>query len=366
MNKIKEYNMIKDLSIKRLMAVMVACFSVMAVTLSSCTGAAGEAGNILSGDSTVVRVKFQTPSAYSVSTKSTRALSSTNENNVDNLYIMVFDGSGNLVGCNYTAFSTPQSSAFTANVTVHEDATCTIYALANIDQSALSGVTSIGKLDSLSLSIDSAADLGNKNDIAMFGKVGNIDVSSITDTNIPSITLQRMESRMDVSITPGSGITITGYHLCNIPTSSYVADSTLTGGRYNPAGKYVSFPEVSGLSMTSSFTDIYYMYENKVGKNANAITQMLRTTANAPANATYVTIWATGSNWTSEYKIYLGGPSDDTTDYDIERNSHYTYNIEINGQGANDVRVIETTAIFPGSTVSDWQNATGSSVSSYN
>jgi len=195
----------------------------------------------------------------------------------------------------------------------------------------------------------------------MYGKTGKIDVSSMTDSNIPSITLRRITGRLDISIVPGSDIAITGYRLCHVPTSSYVADSTSSVSRYNPQGTYADFPEVSGQSYTSSFTKIYYLYENLVGKNANATTQLLRISANAPANATYLTIWAKGNNWKSEYKIYIGGAADDSTDYDIDRNSFYTYYIEINGQGASDVRVIKTTAGFSGSGIGDWQNSSGGS-----
>ncbi len=356
-------NMNMKINRRRIKSFVCASLLMATATLSSCTG--GIQGNsplIPTGDSTVVHVKLETSAPYS---SSTRTLSSSNENKIDNLYILVFDAAGKLVGGKYTSFATSPEQSFTSDVTVHENAVCTICAIANVPESAFSGVTSQKGLNAAAQNIGTATDLAGNNDIVMFGKTQPVDVSSITDTNIPNLTLERIADRLDISITPGTGIAITGYQLCSVPASSYLADST-SESRYNPSGKYVDFPAVSGQKYTSSFTNIYYTYENLAGKNANATTQEQRITANAPANASYITIWAEGSNWKSEYKIYIGGPADDSTDYDIERNSRYTYNIEINGQGANDVRVIETTAIITGSTVSGWQNESGGSASGIN
>jgi hypothetical protein len=345
-------------NMKQLRGLAAIAILFISAIFFSCAGASGGETEPVSGDSAVVSVKFATVSSYGTltrTTESTGSKSSMDEDAVDDVYVMVFNGSGKLVGSKYTTFSTPQSSSFTSDVTVNEGTTCTVYAVANLPESSFSGVTSLAALDSLRQSIGSAEDICNTSDIVMFGKTGEIDVSSITDSNIPSITLRRITGRLDISIVPGSDITITGYQLCHVPTSSYVADSVSSVNRYNPQGTYVNFTDVSGQSYTSSFTKIYYVYENLVGKNANATTQLLRTSSNAPSNATYMTIWAEGNKWKSEYKIYIGGNADDSTDYNIYRNSFYTYYIEINGQGAEDVRVIKTTATFSGSTINGWQ-----------
>jgi len=65
----------------------------------------------------------------------TRALSGSNEDAVRDITVLVFNGSGNIIGSGYGTFT---SSPYTMNVTTHVGSGCTVYAIANTHSSLIS------------------------------------------------------------------------------------------------------------------------------------------------------------------------------------------------------------------------------------
>jgi hypothetical protein len=193
----------------------------------------------------------------------------------------------------------------------------------------------------------------------MFGKKTGVKINAQTAiTAADNFALTRLCSKMSFTIKPATGITVTGYQLCHVPMGSYITDETSTA-YYNPPSAV--FKDFSTVTVTTSAgTSVsginYYMYENLAGKGTN-VSAETRTATYAPANATYIIVYATGPNWKSTYRIYLGGTgATDYTGYDIPRNYSYPYTIKINGSGVNDVRVTCYPELINTPSASGWTN----------
>lgn len=280
----------------------------------------------------------------------TRALSD-NENTVNNVMILIFDSNEQLIGSKYVyGFSTTTST--TATVTTRVAAGCTVYAIANTGSASyFSGINTIENLNAKSTSIIGAAALGEGTNTIM---AGSTPVNITAGTNSIDVPIKHLCSKLNFSIVPSSGITITGYRLCNAALGSYIIGSHTSAGitvtpPVNSSGdSYGNFDAVTLSSPTAGTTvtpPVYYVYENLAGSNSNCTTEQLRTEANAPAHAMYLEVYAKTSSWHSVYYIYLGGmtnastPVMDLSNFNVYRNMNYTYTININGSGQSDARV---------------------------
>ncbi|WP_025884445.1 DUF4906 domain-containing protein [Segatella paludivivens] len=252
-------------------------------------------------------------------------------------------------------------AAGSVDVTTRSATGCTIYAIANTGSSSyFAGVNTIDKLNKMSTTIASAADLENSGSTAnstgamMIGKA-SADIIKGAVNKFP-VTLYHQCGKFSFTIKPNSGVTITGYQLCNVPLSSYITDSHVPASASTVAGppvgasSYGNFTAVSGLSQTTDLSKTYYVYENLCGSNINATSEALRNSSNVPvsasASASYLLINAKSSNWTSTYRVYLGGmtnvatPAVDLTNFNVYRNLNYNCTITLGANGGNgDARV---------------------------
>ncbi|WP_018464305.1 DUF4906 domain-containing protein [Segatella paludivivens] len=289
----------------------------------------------------------------------TRAITSANENIVSDITVLIFDASGSLIGSQY--LSSISAGTVSVPVTARSATGCTIYAIANTGSSSyFAGVNTISKLNTLYTTIASADALESSGSTAgstgalMIGKA-SADITT-GGANQFSISLYHQCGKFSFTIKPNSGVTITGYQLCNVPLSSYITDShvpvsasTVVGP---PAGasSYGNFTAVSGLSQTTDLSKTYYVYENLCGSNSNATSEALRNSSNVPvsasASASYLLINAKSSIWASTYRVYLGGmtnaatPATDLTNFNVYRNLNYNCTITLGANGGNgDARV---------------------------
>ena len=275
----------------------------------------------------------------------TRALSD-NENTVNNVMILIFDSNEQLIGSKYV-YGLSTTTSTTATVTTRVAAGCTVYAIANTGSASyFSGINTIENLNAKSTSIIGAAALGEGTNTIM---AGSTPVNITAGTNSIDVPLKHLCSKLNFSIVPSSGITITGYRLCNAALGSYIIGSHTSTPPVNSFGNsYGNFDAVTLSSPTAGTTvtpPVYYVYENLAGSNSNCTTEQLRTEANAPAHAMYLEVYAKTSSWHSVYYIYLGGmtnastPVMDLSNFNVYRNMNYTYTININGSGQSDARV---------------------------
>ena len=289
----------------------------------------------------------------------TRAITSTNENTVSDITVLVFDNTNSLIGSTYS--SSVAAGTVDFPVTTRSATGCTIYAIANTGSSSyFAGVNTIDKLNTMYTTIASADALESKGSTAnstgamMIGKA-SVDITKGAVNKFP-ITLYHQCGKFSFTIKPSNGVTITGYQLCNVPLSSYITDSHVPASASTVAGppagasSYGNFTAVSGLSQTTDLSKTYYVYENLCGSNNNATSEALRNSSNVPvsasASASYLLINAYGSGWTSTYKVYLGGitnaatPATDLTNFNVYRNLNYNCTITLGPTGAKtDTRV---------------------------
>jgi len=308
---------------------------------SSCVDDSVTSGSTTSSDSTQVRLTFNLQQQTSL----TRSLSSTgtSESQVDNINVLIFDSNKKLIGSDYESFSSSKTASFSVSIAAHAvTGSCTIFAVANLPSDSLKNVASVEDFNKKFILMSSTATLGSGNNMIMFGKMDPVTISSNpSSNNFSNFTLTRLGSKVTFNITPATGITITGYQLCHVPMASYLTNGT-DSTYYNPKGTYGNFDAVSGLTSITKVSPNYYMYENLVGRKSGATSFFSRGKANAPADASYLMVYAAraDSGWTATYRIYLGGTGmSDYTNYNVPRNYNYTYNINIDGADEADVRV---------------------------
>ena len=331
---------------------------LMALVFSSCaTDDSVGPSQKGSSDSTMVSLTFLVNDGAR-----TRAINTGNENTVSDITVLVFDKNNSLIGSKYV--SAVPSTPVDVPVTARSATGCTIYAIANTGSSSyFAGVNTIDKLNTMYTTIASADALesngstANSTGAMMIGKA-SADITT-GGANQFSISLYHQCSKFSFTIKPASGVTITGYQLCNVPLSSYITDSHVPASASTVAGppagasSYGNFTAVSGLSQTTDLSKTYYVYENLCGSNSNATTEAKRNSSNVPvsasASASYLLINAKGSSWTSTYRVYLGGmtnaatPVVDLTNFNVYRNLNYKCTITLGANGGNgDARVTYT------------------------
>ena len=286
----------------------------------------------------------------------TRALSSDNENTINDITVLIFDSSRQLIGSKYVD-GLSSATGVTATVTTRAASDCTVYAIANTGSASFfSGVNTITELNEKCATLSGVTALGDAASTIMEGSTPGVTIS--TGTNNIKVAMKHLCSKVNVSIVPSSGITVTGYQLCNTSLGSYITDSHTSSGtavtppaNYN--GKsYGNFDVVTLNSPTAGAKvtiPAYYVYENLAGSSGSALTSDLeRTSVKAPTNAMYLLIYAKTSTWHSTYRIYLGGmtdadpPATDYSNFNVYRNMNYSYTVNINGSGQSDARVSYT------------------------
>lgn len=347
------YHRIHRLCFSILSAIVCLLFVFPALLmLSSCT--AYETYNAHetydnAGDSTLVKLTVALPIdshandsvASTKNLSSTRSISLSNEASVNNLAVMIFDSSGDLIGYNYDSKPVASGSSVNVYVKTRKSTNCTVYVVANAGTESLSAVAvhKIADFEQLYASITQASSLDDGSSLPMFGKLTGMSTMSPG-----TVRLSRISSKIEMSISLANGITLDSYQLCSVPLSAYYAD-TKKARTLSPAG-YANYPAVENTTSATSFSRTFYLFESLVGKGKNdkSLGWKGRYAAMAPDNATYLLIKAHTSAWKSTYRVYLGGQnfsSDTNTDYDysdysIYRNSYYKIVVKIESSGVNE------------------------------
>lgn len=323
-----------------------------------------------------------------------RNITDSNENDIRDLSVFIFDNTGTCIGYKYNGSPTKEASGgYVVNIKTHEASNCTLYAIANVAETEsdfnamFSGKITKSSIDNMTMSINSAAELGNGDYLPMFGRtVSTINITrSSTAQDIGKIEMEHVCSKIKLQIEPDDDITITGYQLHHVPLSTYISDekpyynsSTWVTGL---ATSYNDFAAKTGLSETSTVSETYYVFENMVG-NGTSTTEKQRYGTFIANDATYLTVSAKTLAWQSTYTIYLGTVQVTKTitsdgglnytyvsnryeNYDIYRNGEYTVTVNIDGSGAseNNARVsYKATTIVFNLTLEAWGNTTDKNI----
>lgn len=162
-------------------------------------------------------------------------------------------------------------------------------------------------------------------------KQGNI-------VTLPTIEVRRVVAKVAYNIRVDnavSDIKLISVRLMNIPRHSSLftpARPSASSGDYTD-GFYSEIP----ASNVGGFSGLYYIFENMQGSIPSITTQSDKSARNAPKYASYLLVRAVRGAKVLSYSIYLGRNS--TNSFDIERNTHQTYNITIRGDNEVDTRI---------------------------
>lgn len=274
---------------------------------------------------------------------------------------------------------------------------CTVYAIANVgtDEEVAKGsydFTKVKNLDDLKatygyrfLQGNNSNDLTKRTCIPMTGYVENIDMTHSTSIGNPyKIKLERVLARVTFSVSvtnPDLEFYFNNWTVGSLPRYSYVipqdVDMTskpegVTYELYFPSNETEENLTTYGVGQwirpddTDNKTYGFYMYENRRGRRlqspnpdnlygepgdyADEIKNQTDDSNNpkfktlyAPANASFIILTGVIRDKNTQnvnsfaYKIALG--ADNATDYNIERNHSYVYNIKINGLKYDDITV---------------------------
>lgn len=187
----------------------------------------------------------------------------------------------------------------------------------------------------------------SRNNIPMSTELEVTIPSNAPTYRIPDIKLLRSAAKisLNISINPSiaGSITLRSVTLCNLPTSCSPFDTTST-----PSANINDYVDSEPIDADGSFghSEIFYTFENRQGTVSSITDQRDKSPENAPNNATYVMIEAVGNKKILQYVVYLG--ENNTSDFNVRRNTQHTMNIVIMGEDDVDNRTTVYDGIYYG------------------
>ena len=169
-------------------------------------------------------------------------------------------------------------------------------------------------------------------------------ITNPTTREQQELRLYRILSKNTVNISAGTGVTftLTSYGLYNVPNGGSLVKTAEPTATFD-----TTYPEeFSRLLTTDQSSLTFYLPENMAGSGQNITNwqdrekndydaNRVKSFTNAPENSTYLVLrgnFVKGDYQASvEYSIHLGDFGKDITDFNVERNFSYIYNVTING-----------------------------------
>ena len=150
-----------------------------------------------------------------------------------------------------------------------------------------------------------------------------------------TLRLRRLVSKLSLSLSVApalqSALTIESVQLLSVPDRCLY----FTDNRAADLSQRTDYP-VQNVSGTS-FSRTYYLPENMAGVNASVASERQKDKAHAPSGATWLRIKGRHNDRPCTYSVYLG--ANNTTDFNVERNTLQYLNITLSGSEPTDLRV---------------------------
>ena len=299
------------------------------------------------------------------------------------------------INCWYTYTQTNGYTGGTIRIKAPKASNAIMYIVANLDEDMmnisselLNTVTTISEIEALNVNLLQATTSRN----GYFPMAGRLDGMNINNTSISAgmARLERLDSKITLNIKLANNETLKAFipELCtirNLPAGSRVVNASSTSD-YEEAGYFdveMVFDEqtTSDEGYITGASCSFYMLENRESDNLknrvdsyHARDQRIKNVdgsynnnnglwLNAPENATYLEIKGevhmeidTDQTGMQEligdvtYYIHLGNFRSDQNNYDVLRNTHYTYNVTIHGVDQIRVEVEQNIENQPGAT----------------
>ena len=309
--------------------------------LSACSPSTQEGGDGMVN----LTVKAETSSSNEAS-----ATLPDKEKNIYDLTVYIFNAQGNTIGYASKTFSNGVASSVT--VPTRQASGCTLVTIANAIKlnggtSPFVGVSTLADLRKQCHTFSGVSDITNADCLMMLGQKTNVT----TSTAKSSISLQRLASRLDFTITvkddkvTGFPIVVDSYQLCHAPRSAF----------YAPA-------DMSAITLPQGAAYVDYTPQNKIANPYTAY--VYANPATTDQDATYLLIKAhsqvsptdTRKIWQSDFKVYLNGITGQA-DYKLLPNYHYKVNITVQGSSQAHHGVIASYTAYPymaGGSIASW------------
>lgn len=275
-----------------------------------------------------------------------------------NVKVYIFNEAGNREGnpVNITLTPTNEDSysrkyEVDTKITLPAEGEYDIYAIANTESNSLwTGVadfdaaTTKTAFEAIALTLNTIENPSSRMTLsgqATFAATGAVDLA--VDIKMTRPYAKVTFNVKNGTVNPNFKFTPTSYNIYNVPTESKMFDNS------NVTLKYRNY-ENRAIPLSGSFE--FLQMENafeivegpaKYTDREKRVSDTDRTFAYAPANSTYVVISGDGTETDEEgnivkisktnYTIHLGdfSATGDYGDFSVERNTHYTYNVTVNG-----------------------------------
>lgn len=279
------------------------------------------------------------------------------ETAIFDLSIFIFNSNGDVIGFTSKDFSDDNPTT-AVDVKTRKATGCSVYAIANAKtlnngKSPFDGVSTLSVFKAKYLSFADAKAPNNANCLLMQGVSSGFDTSSASSASPATITLKRLASRIDYTITvnndqtTGFPIVVDSYQLCNVPTSTLYQQSDFTSPSMPSSPTFADFDEVStpiSSVATPTSAGTYYVYAN-----------------NGTSKETYLDIQAHSEvqGAGTKYTVWKSNFQVKMPDGKVKPNYHYKIDIVINGSvtGKNGGFITKYNAYpyFSGSILKPWQ-----------
>lgn len=309
--------------------------------LSACSPSTQEGGDGMVN----LTVKAETSSSNEAS-----ATLPDKEKNIYDLTVYIFNAQGYTIGYASKTFSNGVASSVT--VPTRQASGCTLVTIANaIKQnggtSPFVGVSTLADLRKQYHTFSGVSDIMNEDCLMMVGQKTNVT----TSTAKSSISLQRLASRLDFTITvnqdkvTGFPIVVDSYQLCHAPLSAFYAPADMSAITLPQGAAYVDY--TSQNTIANPYTA--YVYANPATTAQDATYLLIK--AHTQASPT-----DTRKIWQSDFKVYLNGITGQA-DYKLLPNYHYSVNITVQGSSQAHHGVIASYKAYPymaGGSIASW------------
>ncbi len=344
-----ECNMGYFIQIERQMNKTVFAFLTACLLFASCNqdeemiGAGKDEGSIS------LKMEFQEP--QDIVTKAV------NENKIYNITVMTFDVHGSLISRRHAFIATvpaDNNSLTVDDVTIKKGGS--LYAIANIGHNTSTDNNSFEKIflhvsdeQSLLALIETTkvytdipvTTTGSGTTTQALVMVGKQTFPELTSGEV-IVLMQRISAKVKASILVGAGVDsgfrLIGARFSCVPNACHLIpqphDLSLTDANYFVSDWFAPATDNRAINIAN-----YYLYENhkKTGPDKSNLTTV--SAGDIPKNASYIEILASYQGDEYVYKVYLG--TDNSTNYDINRNTNYDVTVNITGldELSTDIRI---------------------------
>lgn len=276
---------------------------------------------------------------------------------VNDLTIYIFDQTGQVIGSSYASYSINSKQDITATVKTRKAQGCTVIALANAGTlsgtyataqttSPFAGVSTLSEFQQKYITFKDMASLESAPCLLMVGYLTGFDTTSSGS----SISLQRLASRLDFTITVKADITgfpivVDSYQLCHAPRSAFYAPADMSAITLPQGAAYVDYTPQNTIA--NPYTA--YVYANPATTAQDATYLLIK--AHTQASPT-----DTRKIWQSDFKVYLNGITG-LADYKLLPNYHYSVNITVTGSSQAYHGMIASYKAYPymaGGSIASW------------